>query len=622
MKNFIKKLLTKKFIIIVIILVAVSVYLKYFYSSGNTQSVQYQTATVEKGMLIVTVSGSGQVSTSETEDVKPKASGNLLSIDVKNGQEVKAGDIIAQIDAGDAEKTIRDAQLGLQSARLALQKLQQKTDAYTILQAKNSLTQAKYDLEKLKITQEINSQKATQTKQNSQDNLSKSYEDGFNSVANIFLDLPSIMTGLDNILYDNTIVKNSQNISAYYNMIAVITNNSNDEEMSKAIELFTKNAENTYKTARTAYDKNFESYKNITRSSPKEDIEKLIDETTETVKSASEAIKSASNLLDFVTDFLSKKNYEINPLMQTYQTTLTNYTGLTSSHITDILSIKKTIIDSKQAISNADLDLKQMEQNNPIDIKIAEQSIAEKQANLNDLYEGADQLDIESQQLTIKGKENALLDAQENLGDYSVRAPFDGIIASISAKERDPVSSSTVIATQITKSKIAEIPLNEVDMARVKIGQSATLAFDAVSDLSITGKVADMDTIGTVTQGVVSYNVKIAFDVQDERVKPGMSLSATIITDSKSDALIVPNSAINRDTDGSAYVQIMKNGVPVKQPVEVGLTNDTMTEITSGLNEGDQIVSQTIKSGNSTSSAAQTQQGGGLRIPGLGGFGH
>ena len=95
----------------------------------------------------------------------------------------------------------------------------------------------------------------------------------------------------------------------------------------------------------------------------------------------------------------------------------------------------------------------------------------------------------------------------------------------------------------------------------------------------------EIDTIGTVSQGVVTYNVKIGFDTQDERVKPGMSVSTDIITDVRQDVLMVPNSAIK----SSSYVEALANGQPVREPVEIGLSNNTMTEIISGLNEGDKI---------------------------------
>lgn len=186
-------------------------------------------------------------------------------------------------------------------------------------------------------------------------------------------------------------------------------------------------------------------------------------------------------------------------------------------------------------------------------------------------------------------------------------------------KKGDPVSASTILATLVTKQKIAEISLNEVDITKIKVGQKTTLTFDAIPDLTITGQVAEIDTVGTVTQGVVTYAVKISFDTQDDRVKPGMSISASIITDIKQDALLAPNSAVKQQGD-AAYVEIFagETQAPRQQTVQTGLSNDTMTEITSGLNEGDRVVTQTI---TQTTSQSQTQQNTGLRIPGITGGG-
>ena len=173
--------------------------------------------------------------------------------------------------------------------------------------------------------------------------------------------------------------------------------------------------------------------------------------------------------------------------------------------------------------------------------------------------------------------------------------------------------------------------MNEIDVAKVKTGQKVTLTFDAVSNLTITGQVAEVDAVGTVSQGVVTYIVNIAFDTQDDRIKPGMSVSAAIITEAKSNVLLVPNSAV-KSQNRTSYVEIVDgddkslaltanvsgtilNNSPRRQQIEIGTASDEFTEITSGLNEGDVIVTRTIQP---TAQTAQTQQqSGGLRIPGM-----
>jgi HlyD family secretion protein len=206
----------------------------------------------------------------------------------------------------------------------------------------------------------------------------------------------------------------------------------------------------------------------------------------------------------------------------------------------------------------------------------------------------------------------------------------------LNVKKGDSVSSSA-IATLISDKNIADVTLNEVDIAKIKLGQKATLTFDAISDLSLTGVVIDADTLGTVSQGVVSYSVKIEFDTQDSRVKPGMSVSVAIITDVKQDVLMVPNSAVKSDSAGN-YILIPNDSTnftanstgvilpvaPNSKTIEVGLANDSMTEIISGVNEGDLIVSRTITTSttsttnsqsNSTQSLFGGSSGGSVRMP-------
>jgi HlyD family secretion protein len=99
------------------------------------------------------------------------------------------------------------------------------------------------------------------------------------------------------------------------------------------------------------------------------------------------------------------------------------------------------------------------------------------------------------------------------------------------------------VATLITKQKIAQVSLNEVDITKIKSGQKVNITFDAIENLNITGQVLDVDLVGTVSQGVVSYNVKIGLDIDDERIKSGMSVSASIITDIRQDVVSVPVTA-------------------------------------------------------------------------------
>ncbi len=573
MANLIKKLLERKILFgtIAVVLIA-SGYFGYTKIFNTDIVARHVTTQVQKGILIVSITGSGQTSVSNQVDVKPKASGDIIYVGVKNGQEVKAGMLLAQIDSRDAQKAVRDAEVNLESAKLSLEKLQKPADELSILQAENSLAQAK------------------ESKQKAEDDIIKAYEDGFNTVANAFLDLPTAMAGLQDMLFSSDIGLGGGgqwNIDYYANAVQTY-----DEKVLQ----YKTDTSDKYRVARTVYDKNFQDYKSASRFSERSIIESLIDETYDATKDIAEAVKSANNLIQFYQDKLTERNLKPQVFSNTHLSTLNTYTGKTNAHLLNLLSIKRTIQTSKETIVNSD------------------RSIAEKTESLAKLKTGADALDIQSQELTIKQRENALLDAKEKLADYFIRAPFEGLIAKINVKKGDPISGNTVAAILITKQKIAEISLNEIDVAKVKAGQKATLTFDAIPDLTITGQVAEVDVIGTVSQGVVTYTIKIGFDTQDDRVKTAMSVSAAIITEAKPNVLLVPNSAV-KSQGGMSYVEILDGNSARRQPVEIGASNDEFTEIAGGLKEGDLVVTRTIQP-NSTQTQTQSSQGG-LRIPGL-----
>jgi len=575
-----KKLLQHKvvlvFIIIVILILGYSG-IKAIIKNKSSQT-RYVITTVEKGTIISSISGSGQVSASDQVDVKSKASSDVIFVNVKNGQDVKAGTLLVQLDSQDAQRAVRDAETSLETAKLELDKLVAPVDELTLLQAEDSLNQA-----------EISKEKA-------EDNLDKAYEDGFNTVSSAFLNLPTIMSGLDDMFFSYSIEPTYLNIDWYYNQI------SRWEDYN--VLIYKNDANTKYTKAKQEYETNFADYKKTSRDSSNQEIEDLISETYETTRDIAESIKSFKNYTDFVKETLTDHGLRVPAIINTHQTSLDSSTQQVNSYLTSLLSARQNIKDDKQAIVNA------------------ETSIKEKTLSLADTKNGPDELDVRAKKIAVQQKKDALLSAQQTLADYSIRAPFDGQIAALNVKKGDSVSSGTTIATFISKQSLAAISLNEIDAAKVQVGQKVTMTFDAVPDLTIVGEVAQVDMIGTVSQGVVTYAVKIQFNTQDERVKPGMSVNTDIITNIKQDVLLVPNSAI-KTQNGASYVLVpdeilsaseLASGSrglvlktsPRRQMVQVGLSDDTSTEITSGLTEGEQIITSST---NATTTSSSTTTG-------------
>jgi macrolide-specific efflux system membrane fusion protein len=166
----------------------------------------------------------------------------------------------------------------------------------------------------------------------------------------------------------------------------------------------------------------------------------------------------------------------------------------------------------------------------------------------------------------------------------------------------------------------AVVALAETDVTGVKLGQKVVLTFDALPNLTLTGKVTSIDVNGTNSQGVISYNVTITPDVGDPSVKGGMTATANIITQVATDVLAVPNAAVKSNSSGS-YVQVLQNGQPQDVTVQTGLVTSSDTEISSGLSEGQAVITATITPGASTSTTSRSRTGGGILNGGGGGGG-
>ena len=512
--------------IIILIVILLLGYWGYGKITDTTGEVRYMMAKVARGNIVSSVVGSGQVSALSQIDIKPDVSGTITYVGVEPGDEVTSGKLLFSLDSTTAQKAARDAEINLQNAELSLQKLQ--------IQNSNENTDA---------------------------NKTEVYSDGFNAIATAFLDLPSTLSGIKDLLSETNLSDGAARQSG-----------------NTAIN-YRDTAESAYYTAERAYNKNKKNFSVLAYNSAPSDIEASINETYNTTQLLSGAIKSLNDYVNYLAEDTGQRDN-----FTDYQDTLSEYTNTINSDSSTLLVAKTDIQDYKDLLPTNNIDL-------------------------------------ESALITVTQKENALTDAKQDLADYYIRAPFDGIIASVPVIKGDNASSSTTLGTVITAERVATISLNEIDIARVQLGQKVTLTFDAITDLVLAGKVAEIDSIGTVSSGVVNYNVKISFDTSDERIKPGMTVSADITTETKENVLLVPGGAV-KTLNNESFVQVFNPEIylasgsqgiasgrtPEQKKVVVGASDDTNVEILSGLQEGEQIVTRTISGATTTPNAS----GGGL----------
>lgn len=222
--------------------------------------------------------------------------------------------------------------------------------------------------------------------------------------------------------------------------------------------------------------------------------------------------------------------------------------------------------------------------------------------------------DIQSALASLQSAQASYESARTALANTALVAPIAGVVTQINGAVGD-VATGTVNAPFLVLVNTSALALHgtigEADVARLRLGQMAAVIVDAVgTEKRFTGKVTSIDPVATLQQGVPVYGVDVTLDVADPEIRAGMTSTANIIIASKRDVLVVPNLAI-RNVSGRRAVQVMRDGTPVDvTTVAFGISNDQVTEVTSGLQEGDVVVLPTPRA------AATPQTGGGqFRVP-------
>ncbi|MDR0569671.1 MAG: efflux RND transporter periplasmic adaptor subunit [Clostridiales Family XIII bacterium] len=155
---------------------------------------------------------------------------------------------------------------------------------------------------------------------------------------------------------------------------------------------------------------------------------------------------------------------------------------------------------------------------------------------------------LQDSQISLKEAQLSWASTEKQLSDYRVTAPISGSVISKSVKAGDTLENNTksVMAVIADMSVMSfTINVDELDISKVSKGQQAQITVDALSGQSFTGTVDNVGILGSSSNGVTTYPVKIVFD-DSEGLWPGMNATADIVVDSASDVLMIPVSAVSR----------------------------------------------------------------------------
>ncbi len=611
-------------IAIVIIAVGYYVYPKIFPTATTTQ---YTFGKITKGDLVVTVAGSGQVSTLSKVSLKPQTTGQtqtlgqIISVKVKNGDTVNAGQVVAILDGKNALQTLNQAKASFTSAQANYDKVVSGLTESESISLNNSIDSAQISLN--------------------------------NSKQNIILSLRNAYTSVSNLFYLTT--------DAYF----TDSMGTNPLLTISGVSFINQQLENNVNQGRYAFGPMLNTWRENVK----------IQNTLISTDTSNEYIAGAIN------DVLSNLN-----LIRNYFDDMTTLFALhsvasDSTGQTSINSAKSAASSARSSVDSliSSFTSSLQSYNNSIT------SLAQAKDSLRLKKEPPLASDLATAQASLDNAKANLTNAETAYASRIIIAPFDGQIGGLSAEVGQQVSSSDSLGTLITSEKVVNVTLNEVDAAKVSAGNQVTITFDSLPGISLTGYVGYIDPLGTVTQGVVSYSVQIKMNDQNSQIKTAMTASVAIVTTQHSNTLIIPTSAITTvsgkkfvliaDTSsstvsdfggnfnagsstknfgtstrrnfasstfasttrasstrqfGSTSANRLSSGITTQFPVtqveiKIGIANNTTTEVLSGLSEGQLVVTKktTVSAGatvvKTTAASATTNTRGGFG--GMGGPG-
>jgi HlyD family secretion protein len=515
-----KKLVRTAIIIAAVAAVAVFGYLR-FRTTQASAAVTPTTATVQRGSMAATISAAGNIQAHQSADLSFGQSGTVKAIHMNMGDQVKAGDVLAELDTADLELTLRSAQVSLKNAQDTLAQTQNPNTEQDIANARAALASAQAAYDKVAAGASKSELAAAQAA------------------------LASAQAAYD---------------------AAVKSAGASDSSLVSAAATFEK--------ARIALQQ------------AQGDYDKIVWRGDAAATSQAQALQSATIDYD-----AAKAAYQA-----VAATSKSDASSKIASAASALQSAKTSLANLKNQVTAADL-------------AAAQATLTQAQNALDTLLAGPDANALDIAVNGVETAQIALDQAKLKLQQAQIVAPFDGVITAIAAKVDQTASGAAISIADLDHLEI-EVNMSEVDVNRVEVGQQAEITLDAVSDLTLAGTVTEMAPAGVQSSGVVNYPVTVALTKTADGVKTGMTANLALIVDQRENVLMVPNRAV-RTVNKQKVVTLLNGEQQVQTPVQTGLSNDTMTEITSGVSEGDVVV---LNSTTTTSSSS-----GGMGIPGAGG---
>ncbi len=246
--------------------------------------------------------------------------------------------------------------------------------------------------------------------------------------------------------------------------------------------------------------------------------------------------------------------------------------------------------EAKNKVENARTELESAQQE-------ADNDIERARLDLDIVRAGAASEEVELQQLQVERAQLSLEIAKRNLNQAVLRAPFAGVVAAIEGSVGQKTGTKVVTLVRADRIEM-RASVDEADVSSIRVGQPVEVTTYASPDVKISGTVETISPTSVEQQGVVLYPVTIRLEPGGQSLRGGLSANASIEVSSRDDILLLPNRAIRREGD-ERVVYVRQEGDELeRRVVEIGVRDSEVSEIVSGVSEGEEVAIQSRTGGN------------------------
>jgi RND family efflux transporter MFP subunit len=584
------------FVVMLVAAVAIAAGLYFFYFKSDSTAVKRSTEDipVKKSTINQMLIISGVADAELNSNLIFQASGKVATVDVKVGDTVKQGDVLASLESDDLSNAVASAQANLQAAQLKLNDLLDGATAsekaaadQAVAAAEANVTKIKNDLQDLvdapkaadlAAAQQALDAAGTQlaTARSNRQKLSD---------APTASDLAAAQAGVAAAQSALTAAQNAQTSAgnALTSTDAALKNAETIYCAADSTPAFCttrvaplSSADAALMDAALAGSNHVVALGVVAANSTYMSAANSAASAAAAVTSAQQALTSAQGKLSLLQDGPTSADIAA---AEAAVTSAESGVATAEKRLTDVTA---GATDSQKATALSAL-------------KSALAALDGAVAKRDDVDRGATQNAADQGRTAVKSAQLTVEAARIRLKNAQIIAPFDGVVGAVNAKAGEffaPSSANGAAIVLLTPDRLRlKIDVGETDYANIKLGQVGGGVFDSIPGKIYPFVIGEIGLSPSITQGVVTYQVKASLIVPADapRPAPGMNARGQIITESKAGVLVVPPRAIRR-SGNNQVVDVRRNGGIEEQVVTTGATDTQQVEILTGLSEGDVVV--------------------------------